>query len=237
MVGGTGRTGPVLDVRHLTIAFDGLAVIHDLSFTVGDGEALAIIGPTGAGKTVLFRALIGALPFQGEIRWADGIRVGYVPQKLDLERDLPITGRDFLRAKTRVGGSTRGEIGQALDLVNLADDVARRPIGRLSGGQFQRLLLAFALLGRPNVLLFDEATAGIDEPGEERLYERIDRLKRERGLTLLLISHELSLVYRYATRVLCLGRGRSVIGPPAEVLTPGTLEDLYGSPMKYHVHE
>jgi zinc transport system ATP-binding protein len=229
--------GPVLDVRHLTIAFDGTAVIDDLSFSVADGEALAIIGPTGAGKTVLFRALIGALPFRGEIRWADGVRVGYVPQKLDLERDLPITGRDFLRAKTRVGGAGRGEIGQALDLVNLGDDVARRPIGRLSGGQFQRLLLAFALLGRPNVLLFDEATAGIDEPGQERLYERIDRLKRERGLTLLLISHELSLVYRHATRVLCLGRGRNVIGPPAEVLTPGTLEDLYGSPMKYHVHQ
>jgi ABC-type Mn2+/Zn2+ transport system ATPase subunit len=98
-------------------------------------------------------------------------------------------------------------------------------------------LLAFAFLGSPSVLLFDEPTAGIDEAGEERLYEQIDRLKWAQRLTLLLISHELSLVYRHATRVLCLGRGRSYIGPPRDVLTPERLEEVYGSPMKYHVHE
>jgi zinc transport system ATP-binding protein len=121
--------------------------------------------------------------------------------------------------------------------VSLTSDVVRRPIGTLSGGQFQRLLLAFAFLGRPGVLLFDEPTAGIDEPGQERLYERIHRLQEQERFTLLLISHELSLVYRYATRVLCLGHGgRSFLGPPTEVLTPQRLESLYGAPMKYHVH-
>jgi zinc transport system ATP-binding protein len=226
-----------LDVRHLTISFGGVALVNDLSFTVAEGDSLAIIGPTGSGKTVLFRALIGALPYRGEIRWAAGAKVGYIPQKLDIERDLPITGNDFLLAKARVGRASRDEIRRALDLVNLTEDTTRKPVGTLSGGQFQRLLLAFALLGEPSVLLFDEPTAGIDEPGEERLYDRIDRLKQERHLTLLLISHELSLVYRYATQVLCLGRGRSYIGPPADVLTPQKLEELYGSPMKYHVHE
>ena len=214
-----------------------VALVDDLSFTVAEGDSLAIIGPTGSGKTVLFRALIGALPYRGEIRWAAGAKVGYIPQKLDIERDLPITGNDFLLAKARVGRASRDEIRRALDLVNLTEDTTRKPVGTLSGGQFQRLLLAFALLGEPSVLLFDEPTAGIDEPGEERLYDRIDRLKQERHLTLLLISHELSLVYRYATQVLCLGRGRSYIGPPADVLTPQKLEELYGSPMKYHVHE
>ena len=226
-----------LDVRHLTVSFGGVAVVDDLSFTVAEGDSLAIIGPTGSGKTVLFRALIGALPYRGEIRWAAGAKIGYIPQKLDIERDLPITGNDFLLAKARVGRASRDEIRRALDLVNLTEDTTRKPVGTLSGGQFQRLLLAFALLGEPSVLLFDEPTAGIDEPGEERLYDRIDRLKQERHLTLLLISHELSLVYRYATQVLCLGRGRSYIGPPADVLTPQKLEELYGSPMKYHVHE
>ena len=229
--------GSALEVRHLTVSFDRVPIIKDVSFTVAAGDSLAIIGPTGSGKTVLFRALIGALPYEGEIRWAPGARVGYVPQKLDIERDLPITGNDFLLAKASVVGASRGEVRRALGLVNLTDDTVRKPIGTLSGGQFQRLLLAFAFLGRPSVLLFDEPTAGIDEPGEERLYERINRLKHERHLTLLLISHELSLVYRHATHVLCLGRERAYIGPPTEVLTPQRLEELYGSPLKYHVHE
>ncbi len=230
-------TDHALEVRHLTVSFDRVPIIKDVSFSVAAGDSLAIIGPTGSGKTVLFRALIGALPYEGEIRWAPGVRVGYVPQKLDIERDLPITGNDFLLAKASVVGASRGEVRRALGLVNLTDDTMRKPIGTLSGGQFQRLLLAFAFLGRPSVLLFDEPTAGIDEPGEERLYERINRLKHEGHLTLLLISHELSLVYRHATHVLCLGRERTYIGPPTEVLTPQRLEELYGSPMKYHVHE
>ena len=229
-------SGTALDVRDLTVSFDSVPIIERLSFTVGAGDSLAVIGPAGSGKTVLFRALIGAIPYTGEIRWAAGTTVGYVPQKLDIERDLPITGSDFLLAKQRVGPASTADIGRALELVDLTDAVVRQPIGSLSGGQFQRLLLAFALLGDPPVLLFDEPTAGIDEPGEERLYDRIDRLKEERQLTLLVISHELSFVFRHATRVLCLGRGKSYLGPPREVLTRERLEELYGSPLKYHVH-
>jgi len=231
-----GLTSAILEVRGLTVRFGDVRVLDNLSFTVADGEALAIIGPSGAGKTVLFKALIGALPYEGTIRWAADARVGYVPQKLDLERDLPITGADLLRAKERVARASREDTRRALELVNLEAEIASQPIGILSGGQFQRLLLAFAFLGRPRVLLFDEPTAGVDEPGEEILYETIQRLKQKHGLTLLLISHELSLVYRYATKVLCLGRGRSWLGPPTEILTPRMLAELYGSPMRYHVH-
>ena len=226
----------VLEVHGLTVGFGDVPVVDDLSFTVAEGECLAIIGPSGSGKTVLFKALIGALPHAGTIRWAADARVGYVPQKLDIERDVPITGLDLLQAKAHVAGASRPDVRRALELVNLGVEVASEPIGSLSGGQFQRLLLAFAFLGRPRVLLFDEPTAGVDEAGEERLYETIHRVKQEHGLTLLLISHELSLVYRYATRVLCLGRGRAWLGPPTEVLTPQTLEELYGGPMKHHVH-
>jgi zinc transport system ATP-binding protein len=227
----------MLEVRGLTVSFGASPIVEDLSVSVAAGESLAIIGPTGSGKTVFFRALIGALPYTGEIHWAPGTQIGYVPQKLDIERDLPITGYDLLGARAHVANVPKDDVRAALDLVDLAGDVARKPIGTLSGGQFQRLLVAFALLGRPNVLLFDEATSGIDEPGQEQLYERINRLARERHLTMLLISHELSLVYHYANRVLCVGHGRSYIGPPTEVLTPERLEAVYGSPMKYHVHE
>ncbi len=226
----------VLEVSGLTITFGDLRVIDDLSFTVQDGESLAIIGPSGSGKTVLFRALIGAVPHRGTIRWAPDATIGYVPQKLDIERDLPLTGTDLLRAKAHVGRVALDDIARALQLVNLGTDIVGAPIGTLSGGQFQRLLLACAFLGGPSVLLFDEPTAGVDAPGEEMLYQTIHRVQQQQRLTLLLISHDLSLVYRHATTVLCLGRGRAWLGPPSEVLTPGRLEELYGGPMTYHVH-
>ena len=225
-----------LDVERLSVRFRRNVVLRNLSFSVAEGSALAVIGPNGAGKTVLFRALIDALPHDGTVRWAPGTRIGYVPQKLDIERDLPITGRDFLDAKAAVSQTPRADVGRVLDLVNLPASVAGQPIGALSGGQFQRLLLGFALMGKPTALLFDEPTAGVDEPGQERLYEMIHRLQETEGLTLLLISHELSVVYRYAANVLCLSRESPCLGPPEEILTPERIEQLYGTPLKYHHH-
>jgi zinc transport system ATP-binding protein len=225
-----------LEVEGLSVAFGRTQILRDLSFTVPEGSALAVIGPNGAGKTVLFRALIGSLPHQGTVRWAEGTRIGYVPQKLDIERDLPITGRDFLHAKAAVSGASREDASRALELVSLPPSVADQPIGTFSGGQFQRLLLAFALMGSPSVLLFDEPTSGVDEPGEERLYEMIRRVQEASRLTLLLISHELSVVYRYATNVLCLSRERPCFGAPEEILTPERIEQVYGAPLKYHHH-
>ena len=223
-------------VEGLGVRLGGRDVVRDLSFRVPRGGSLAIIGPSGCGKTVLFRALIGALPSRGRISWAPGARIGYVPQKLDIERDLPLTGLDFLRAKAAVARAPAGEGERALALVALARETAAQPIGTLSGGQFQRLLLAFALMGRPTVLLFDEPTAGVDEPGEESLYSMIGRVKEKEGLTLLLISHELSVVYRYAESVLCLSRGRAWTGSPLEILTPEKLREIYGEPLRFHEH-
>ena len=225
-----------LEVTHLEVHFGDKRVLADLTFQVPSGSTLAIIGPNGAGKTVLFQALIGALPYRGLIRWAPGTRLGYVPQKLDIERDLPLTGVDFLRAKAAIARVAPAEVRRALSLVGLPPSSAREPIGTLSGGQFQRLLLAFALLARPNVLLFDEPTAGVDQPGEELLYETIHRLQLEQGLTLLLISHELTVVYQYASAVLCLGRGRPCFGPPDAILTPEVMAQAYGAPVRFHRH-
>jgi len=225
-----------LEVEGLSVRLGTNEVLRALSFSVPAGSALAVIGPNGAGKTVLFRALIGALPHGGVVRWAPRTRIGYVPQKLDIERDLPVTGRDFLRAKADVSGASGSEAARALELVNLSPGAADQPIGAFSGGQFQRLLLAAALMGGPTVLLFDEPTAGVDEPGEERLYEMIHRVQEAERLTLLLISHELSVVYRYATNVLCLSRDHPCFGPPEELLTPERIEQVYGTPLKYHHH-
>lgn len=227
----------VLEVNHLSVQFGATRVLSDLSFQVSRGSSLAIIGPNGAGKTVLFRALIGAIPFAGGLQWAPGVRIGYVPQKLDLERDLPVTGADFLRARAALAGEPSVNVARVLSSVGVSPAIAQQPIGTMSGGQFQRLLVAFALVGDPNVLLLDEPTAGVDEPGQERLNELVHRLQEDRGLTVLFISHELSVVYRYATNVLCLSRARASFGPPRTILTPELLDQIYGAHMEYHVHD
>lgn len=227
----------VLEVSGLSIRFGATVVLEDLSFAVPRGASLAVIGPNGAGKTVLFRALIGSIPFEGRVRWAPGIRLGYVPQQLDLERDVPITGLDFLRTRAALARRSEEAVSHALEQVGVGREVAERPIGALSGGQFQRILLAFALVGEPDVLLLDEPTAGVDEPGQEQLNELVRQLQLSHRLTVLFISHELSVVYRYATQVLCLSRRRAWIGPPRSILTPERLEELYGAPVSFHVHE
>jgi zinc transport system ATP-binding protein len=227
----------VLDVEGLSVSIGGTRVLRDLRFQVARGSAVAIIGPNGAGKTVLLRALIGAIPFTGSIRWAPGIRFGYVPQKLDIVRDVPITGTDFLHARSSLNGPTSLSASEVLRSVGLSRRACAQSIGSLSGGQFQRLLVGFALMGEPDVLLLDEPTAGVDESGQERLNELVHRLQEDRGLTVLMISHDLSVVFRHATSVLCLGPGRTCFGEPQTVLTPELLNEIYGAPVAFHVHD
>jgi len=229
--------GHILEVSGLGIRFGRTVILSGLSFAVDRGAALAIVGPNGSGKTVLLRALIGAIRFEGRLQWSADVRLGYVPQKLDIARDAPITSFDFLGARVALARTSTMNALDALSLVGLNREAGECPIGELSGGQFQRLLVAFALLGEPNVLLLDEPTAGVDEPGQERLNELIHRLQIDRGLTILLISHDLSVVYRHATAVLCLGRDRHWFGPPKEILTPERLQEIYGAPVAFHAHE
>jgi zinc transport system ATP-binding protein len=227
----------VLDVDRLSVRFGTTQVLKSLSFSLPQGTSLAIIGPNGVGKSVLLRALLGSLPSEGTIRWAPSARIGYVPQKLDLERDLPITGNDLLRARLALAGDSHVRLVEAFDLVGISDDTARRLIGTYSGGQFQRLLIAFALLGNPNVLLLDEPTAGVDDPGQEQLELLVRRLHEQQRLTVMFISHDLSVVSSDADLVLCLGHHQAFFGPPKEILTPEVLQQAYGMPVRYHVHE
>lgn len=226
-----------LEVEHLAIRFGTTEIFRDLSFKAPLGSSLVVIGPNGGGKTVLFRALIGSLPYEGSIRWASGTKLGYVPQKLDIERALPVTGNDLLRAKAAIARTPHKMLLGVLKRVGLDNDTLTTPIGALSGGQFQEVLLAFALIGDPNVLLLDEPTAGIDAPSRDRLYRLIRRLQDESGLTAIVISHDLSIVARFATNVLCLSRSDSSFGPPQTVLDPALLRRMYGMPVGFHVHD
>lgn len=227
---------PMLSVANLRIAFGRQTVIDDLSFEVHPGETLAVIGPNGAGKTVLLKALLHLISYQGEIRWSPDARLGYVPQKVAADRQLPLRLGDLLAAKAAVQKLPPSDIDSVTAEVGLSPQIFNTSVGHLSGGQFQKALIAFALLGRPNVLLFDEPTASLDELAEEHTYELLHSLQQKKNMTAIFVSHDLSVVYRYATMVLCLSRGTRCMGPPKELLTPEMLEQLYGGPSKFYRH-
>lgn len=229
-------TIPLLSVRDLKIAFGARPVIDDLSFQVQPGDCLAVIGPNGCGKTVLLKALLQLIPYRGEIRWDRSARLGYVPQRVGADRNLPLRARDLLEAKVRLQKLPPAQMKSVISDVGLNGELLDTGMGHLSGGQFQKVLIAYALLGQPNVLLFDEPTASLDELSGEHIYDLVHTLQKEKGMTVILVSHELSLVYRYANMVLCLSKGRPCMGPPREILTPEMLQELYAAPSKYYPH-
>lgn len=227
---------PILSVKKLSVSLGGQKILEDISFEVEKGESLAIIGPNGAGKTVLFRALLGFIPYEGEVRWQAGIKIGYVPQKIDFDRYLPLTVGDFLAAKVKILNLPQKEVERNLGVVGFLRQILKSNLGSLSFGQFQKVLIIFALIGDPDVLLLDEATLGVDTPYESYIYEIIYKLQNERQLTILLISHEIEIVYKYTSKVLCLNRKMLCFGLPTDTLTEKTLDKLYKKTVMYRHH-
>lgn len=226
----------ILSVENLTVTFDNRNVIHNLSFDLDKGENLAVIGPNGSGKTVLLKSLLGILPYRGRIQWAPEVKIGYVPQKIDADIHLPLHLGNLLAAKADIMKLPKSRIHEVSEEIGLTQKILKTPIGHLSGGQFQKALIAFALLGNPNVILFDEPTASLDQLTEEHVYELVHDLQEKYGITIILVSHDLSVIYRYSTKVLCLNREKICLGSPEEALNEATLNKLYREPHKYHHH-
>ncbi len=225
-----------LAVKNLSVRIEGKVILENLSFELGPSDTLSILGPNGAGKTVLLKALLGLIPYSGEIVWETSVRIGYVPQKIDADRHLPLTYSDLFESKCHIARVATEQIAEVSRIVGLTTETLATPVGHLSGGYFQRGLIGFALIGKPNVLLLDEPTASIDEPGEVHIYELIRRLQNEYKLAVITVSHDLSFVYRYASSVLCLNKRNVCMGPPREALTPDVLDNLYGPSFGYYVH-
>lgn len=232
---------PVLEARDVSVTLGGEPILQGVSFALRRGEITTVVGPNGSGKTTLFRALLGLVPHEGEIRWRAGTAVGYVPQRFSIPASAPITVIELLLLKSdrfwRPGKSFLDHLPHELDLVGLDRGLLGTPLGSLSGGQLQRLLIAWAMLDHPDALLFDEPTAAVDVGFADTIYAIMRRLAEERGTAILLISHDLNVVFRYAANVLCLNRRLLCHGPPAEVLTPRELERLFGEVALYrHDH-
>ena len=227
----------LLSVKHLSVRLEDRSIVEDLSFELAGGERLSVLGPNGAGKTVLLKALLNLLPYKGEVVWAPQVRIGYVPQKIDADTHLPLTFTDLFRAKCTTLKVSLSELDEIANNVGLTKRILQTPVGHLSGGQFQRGLIGFSLIGSPNVLLMDEPTASVDEPGEEHIYELINRLQTEHNLASIMVSHDLSFVFRYATNVLCLNRQKVCFGSPMEALSPDVLAKLYGESVGLYHHD
>jgi len=226
---------PILEVKNVSVSFGGQMIINDVSFALEKGESLAIIGPNGSGKTTLLKAILNSIKYSGEII-KTGAKIGYVPQKIDIERNLPLTVKEFFslfRAKKFDENYTDNSV---LDLVGFGQEYANKKFSELSAGEFQRILIAAAVLSKPNLLLFDEPTASVDVAGQETVYELLHRLQTKENIALILISHDLSVVYRYASNVLCLNHSRVCYGAPREILTPEELKNLYGGDHNYYQH-
>ena len=236
------NTNPILKVENLGVRFDKDQILEGLDFVVNKGEVLAIVGPNGAGKSVLFRALLGLIPYSGNIKWTAGLKISYVPQKFNIDKELPLSVAEFLEFKKK----SRKDVFDSLATVGITNEhhdkhhierhILKQRLGWLSGGQLQRVLIAWAILDNPDVLLFDEPTAGIDVGGEETIYNLLKKLKDQRNLTILLISHDLNIVYKYANNVMCVNQNMICYGVPGEVLDPASLAKLYGGDAGFYQH-
>lgn len=231
----SGTSDIMLSVCDLTVIANKSKIIEGISFEVKRGDVLAIIGPNGAGKTTLFRALLNMIPYQGDVAWKNGVRIGYVPQRMEIETDVPLTVLEFLRLRGTANFSLE-KAKEALQAVLLPEKILEAGLGEISVGQRQRVLIAWSLLGRPEVLLFDEPTADIDIRGQESIYQLLHHLQDKYDLTVILISHDLNIVYKYAELVLCLNKQKICFGPPQEVLSPGQMQKLYGGEHSFYHH-
>ena len=223
-----------IEIDGLSVSRGGQTLLHDVSMHIHCGQLTVLIGQNGAGKTTLIRALLGELPHGGVIRHVDDhgrdiphLRTGYVPQHLLFDREMPVTVEDFLAAAftrrpvwTGVSRKTRARVREALMAVEAAD-LAQRPLGRCSGGEIQRVLLALALNPAPDLLVLDEPVSGVDQNGLKMFLDTVLRLKETHHMAILLVSHDLRLVREYADHVVLLDK---------TVLCQGAAETVFATP-------
>ncbi|MCX6780574.1 MAG: metal ABC transporter ATP-binding protein [Candidatus Magasanikbacteria bacterium] len=220
----------VFTATNVSVQRSGIDVVQDISVTLHRGAVLAIVGPNGAGKTTFMKAMLNLIPSRGSITWARGIKIGYVPQKISISRSFPLTVREFflLKSKKSFWFHKKENKNTWLDRVG-GGHLADKKMSELSGGELQRVLIAYALQGDTDVLCLDEPSAGIDIGGGKTVYGLLSDLRTDHGKTIIIISHDLDVVFRYADEVLCIDKHQICHGRPASVLTAETIERMYGT--------
>jgi len=221
----TANDDYILKVSNLNVRFQNQIILDNISFNVKKGTTMAILGPNGAGKSVLFRTLLNLVPYKGNVEWSEKVKVGYVPQNVAVT-DMPISVKEFLSIGNRIN------IENALNLVRLKDkSVLNKRLGVLSGGQLRRILIAWALIDEPNILLLDEPTTGIDMDSEEPIYLMLNDIKKTQKITILLITHDIHIVQEYTDYLLALNKCVTFFGKSEEIGKIETQKMIYGEPV------
>lgn len=229
-----------IEADHLTVVRDGQTLLSDVNLHIHCGELTALIGTNGAGKTTLLRALLGLVEYEGKVRHlstaglpAADVRTGYVPQTLDFDRSSPVTVKDFMSACMNrhavflgIGKRTHERVNTALARTD-CESLVDRPLGVLSGGELQRVLLALALTPQPDLLILDEPVSGVDENGLEGFYRTVADLKRKNHMAILLVTHDLDVVRRYADRVILMQGTVLAQGTPEAVFASSEFEKVF----------
>lgn len=211
----------LLDVSNLGVRLQRKTILEDLSFKVRKATTTSVVGPNGSGKTTLFRALLNLVPYSGKIKWNRDVRIGYVPQSL-VATDIPITVKEFLKFKCKT------DLKSCIKWVGLGREILEERLESLSGGELQRVLIAWAIVDNPNILLFDEPTSGVDVGSEEPIYNKVKDLKEKFGITILLITHNMHVAMHYSDYILALNKQMLYYGEAKNTTHSKLLNLMYG---------
>ena len=216
----------LIEITDLSVQYGSKLVLQNINLSLADGEIVTIVGPNGSGKTTLFKAIIGTAPINtGTLKIRPNLKIGYVPQQLIIDKTLPITVERFLKVAQKTNVKT---LANTMNLVG-TEDLLTFQMNNLSGGELQRVLLARALIAQPDVLLLDEATRGLDQPGVATFYRMVDGIRKNTNCAVLMISHDLHVVMGASDRVICLNGHICCEGAPNSVASSPEYQALFGS--------
>jgi zinc/manganese transport system ATP-binding protein len=242
--GGAVTQDNALTVDGVSVRLGGREVLHDVRFSIKPGEFVGLIGSNGAGKTTLLRVILGLLPAGSGKVTVSAAGVGYVPQKIQLDPDMPLRARDLVGLGLdgqRLGipfpsRARRKLVDEMLRAVD-AEHIGNARVGNLSGGEQQRILIAHALISRPGLLLLDEPLANLDIASEQEVVALLGRIAKEQGIAVLISAHEMNPLLPVMDRIVYMAHGRAASGPTGEVVTGERLSELYGHHVDViHVH-